>query len=206
MSNPLKAYMVREPDEGNCVVVFATNSATARREGGDELGISFEEVESCRREPSFDQYAPGPVPLHATLAAGWWHECQHCQVRFDADGRSGEEEDDEPEHPFEPVQDAKRSNYCCPACVMLEWAERRERKAREAAAVEAAAVRWPTATRITAFERYEHHPIRAHHWEATITLPGVEDPVSWRIGAGTVNVSQRSVGDFKRLYTEPANG
>lgn len=78
MSTPLKAYVVHEDDEGNCAVVFATNGATARRDGANELNLSFEEVASCRRQPAFDQYAPGPVPMHATLAAGWWHECGHC--------------------------------------------------------------------------------------------------------------------------------
>lgn len=54
----LKAYQAREPYEGNCVVVFATNGAAARRKGASELEISFEDVESCNRMPSFDSYAP----------------------------------------------------------------------------------------------------------------------------------------------------
>jgi hypothetical protein len=84
---PLKAYEVRDPHEGNCVIVFATNSATARREGAGELDTDWEGVESCTRAPWADEYAPGPAPLHATLAAGWQHECGHCGCRFYSEGR-----------------------------------------------------------------------------------------------------------------------
>jgi len=64
----LKAFEVRDNDEGNCVIAFATNGAAARREGGNDLNLEFEDVESCRRAPWADEYAPGPVPLHAYLA------------------------------------------------------------------------------------------------------------------------------------------
>lgn len=198
MSTQLKAYVVREDDEGNCAITFATNGAAARRDGANELDLSFEEVESCRREPAFDQYAPGPVPLHATLAAGWWHECNHCGVRFDSEGRHGEGED-EREDAFEPVQDAKRSNYCSPTCMMTHWAEMRDRAKREHAAIEAALVRWPMATGVVAHEYSKGWPHRDTEIRAQLNLPGMKYPVHWVPGAPTVSVSQCDVEAFKRL-------
>lgn len=195
----LKAYEVREDGEGNCVVVFATNSATARREGGNELNLEFDEVESCRRMPEFDQYAPGPVPLHASLAAGWWHECNHCGVRFDEDGRHGED-DDERDDAFEPVQDARRLAFCSPTCQAEDFAEKRARDARRNAAIEAALVRWPMAISVTAGEYSLRHPLRGTETRANLLLPGLRFPVSWPLGATEMSVSQCDVEEFTRLY------
>lgn len=199
MSTQLKAYVVHEDGEGNCAIVFANNGATARREGGNELNLSFEEVDSCRREPAFDQYAPGPVPLHATLAAGWWHNCQHCAVMFTEDGRDDEDED-EREHDFNPVQDARRNNYCCPACMMKQWAEHRDRTARQVAAIEATLVRRPMATGVTSGEYSRGWPHRDTEIRAQFTLPCVRYPVNWVPGANTVTVSQCDLEEFTRLY------
>lgn len=201
----LKAYVVREDSEGSCAIVFATNGAAARRDGGNELNISFEEVDSCRREPAFDQYAPGPVPLHATLAAGWRHECSHCGARFDQDERNyGDDEDRE--DAFEPVQDANCYTFCSPTCMMQHWAERRERKARECSAIEAALTRWPMAAGVTAGEYYKGWPSNGYEMRAQFMLPGLKYPVTWAPGDSTAMVSQCDVDEFTRLYgiKEPA--
>lgn len=195
----IKAYVVHEDGEGNCAVVFATNGATARREGGSELGLEFDEVESCRRMPAFDQYAPGPVPLHATLAAGWWHECCHCGVRFDEDGRRGED-DDEREDDFDPVQDARRNSYCSPTCQAEDFAEKRARVARQNAAIEATLIRWPTAISVASGEYCQAYPNRGTETRANIKLPGLRFPVTWTLGATEVHVSQCDVEEFTRLY------
>ena len=198
MDKKLKAYVAREDDEGNCAVVYATNSATARRDGGSELNLSFEEVDSCRRAPEFDAYAPGPVPLHATLAAGWWHQCSHCGVRFEQEGRHGygdPGDDDDREDPFEPVRSAG-SDYCSPTCVMKEWADRRDRESRKHAAIEAAATRWPNATRITAYETYERST--GIESRASFCLPGLKNGVSWVIGATVASVTQEDAAAFAR--------
>ncbi|WP_343734601.1 hypothetical protein [Acidovorax sp.] len=192
MSTPLKAYVVHEDDEGNCAVVFATNGATARRDGANELNLSFEEVASCRRQPAFDQYAPGPVPMHATLAAGWWHECGHCQCRFDEDGRMGYE-DDECVDAFEPVQSETRATYCSTACMMAEWAERRARQKREHATIEAVFTRWPMAISAVGYERSDTEQY------ARFTMPGLKYSVQWTPGESTVHVSQCDVDAFKSL-------
>lgn len=195
----LKAYEVREDGEGSCVVVFATNSATARREGGNELNLEFDEVDSCRRIPEFDQYAPGPVPLHAALAAGWWHECNHCGVRFDEGGRHDEEED-EREDAFEPVQDARRLAFCSPTCQAQDFAEKRARDARQNAAIEAALIRWPMAISVTHGEYSRRYPDRGTETRANLLLPGLRFPVSWPLGGSEAHVSQCDAEEFTRLY------
>lgn len=198
-SKKLKAYVVREDSEGSCAIVFETNGAAARRNGGNELNLLFEEVESCRREPAFDQYAPGPVPLRATLAAGWWHECCGCGARFDQDERNyGDDEDRE--DVFEPVQDAQRNNYCSPACMMGHWAEQRDRAARQVAAIEAALTRWPMASGVMAHDCSKEWPHRGTEMRAQFTLPGIRYPVSWTPGAKTASVSQCDAEEFSRLY------
>lgn len=80
MSNkPLKAYRVNvETHDAFSCIVFATNSASARRAGASELDSCWEDVESCRRAPGYDQYAPGPVPNHVLIQDGWWFECTGC--------------------------------------------------------------------------------------------------------------------------------
>jgi hypothetical protein len=61
MKRQIKAYQVHDGIDG-WAVVFATNGAAARRLGAQEIGVEFEEIESCNRKPHFDRYAPGPVP------------------------------------------------------------------------------------------------------------------------------------------------
>lgn len=91
----IKAYQV-QGDEYGCIV-FATNSATARREGGNELGLEFEEVESCRRAKWADKYSgvKGGVPPMVMIENGWWQECAHCghQITIEDidDGFEGED-------------------------------------------------------------------------------------------------------------------
>ena len=135
-----KAYTMRDDDEGNCVVVFATNSAEARRMGTHELDMDIEEVDSCVRAPEFDDYAgSGKVPPLVAIAHGWWFECSHCghQVDEDAEGPGGEE--------LHPVADGQRI-YCNSEHLMAEWCERRTHEDRMNAVVEACALTfydWP---------------------------------------------------------------
>lgn len=80
----LKAYYVTDGNDSSCIH-FATNSATARREGANEMGVDWEDVDSCNRRPEFDQFAPGPVPPAALIEAGWWFECSECQTHVTED-------------------------------------------------------------------------------------------------------------------------
>lgn len=194
----MKAYEVREPEEGSCVIVFATSGVAARREGSNELNIEFHEVESCTRAPWADQYAPGPVPFSATLEAGWWFDCQHCGVRFDVDSRHGDYDEDLDDERT-PVEDAT-GHYCCQTCQMRQWAERREKSNRKHAAIEAAQVRWPEATNISAGEYGKTWPSREYEWCAQFSLPGLRYAVTWPLGSDHVTVSQCDRDEFRQRY------
>ena len=63
MTGKTKAYVVTEDCDGTCTIVFANSSAAARREGAAELGLTFEEVESCRRAPWADEFSKATCPF-----------------------------------------------------------------------------------------------------------------------------------------------
>jgi hypothetical protein len=85
VAEALRAYKVetRNGDYGH--VVFGASRGQARVEGASRLEAEFLEVE-VERAAQFDSYAPGPVPLHALLADGWYHECGNCQHQVYEDG------------------------------------------------------------------------------------------------------------------------
>lgn len=188
-----KAYMIRDAEDGRCVIEFSGHAASARRNGANELGLDFTEVESCVRAPWADQYAPGPVQLSAYLDAGWWFECQSCGTRFDADGR-GYGDYDEREDEFSPVEDGRHNYYCSSACMMTDWADRRDRESRGCAVIEATAMRWPQATNIKAYDYYRTG------WMAVFSLPGIRYGVKMAPGSRTALVSAHDVDEFTRLY------
>ncbi|MRW88807.1 hypothetical protein GJ699_02275 [Duganella sp. FT80W] len=138
----LKAYEVREPNEGHCVIVFANNGAAARREGANELDCGFGEVEHCKRKPQFDAYAPGPVPHAVLIDHGWWFECQQCSRKVSEDMWQ-EAEDEGEDHEHLGITTSGRSVYCSQRCVMTEFVERRAHKAAEVALIEYFATEYP---------------------------------------------------------------
>lgn len=76
---PLKAYNVGEDSDGGQVIVFARHAATARREGGNELNLMFDEVNFCRRAPWADQFIGAPfIPAKAYHDQGWYISCCGC--------------------------------------------------------------------------------------------------------------------------------
>ena len=74
----------------NTAIIFAKNSAEARRFAANEFDCDFAEVESCRRVKQYDQYAPGPVPPLVLIENGWWFECCGCGVKVELDGEEQE--------------------------------------------------------------------------------------------------------------------
>lgn len=106
----MKAYHVGEGSEGEHVITFATNSATARREGGNELNLTFEEVEFCRRAPWADQFAGQRfIPAKAYHEQGWWMYCNNCENQL------YEDEEDEEGNPLAIVYDGRHA-YCDQSC------------------------------------------------------------------------------------------
>lgn len=129
-TKPLKAYQV-QGDEYGCIV-FATNSATARREGGNELSLEFGEVESCRRAQWADQYAgvKGGVPPLVMIENGWWQECVHCGHEISTDDiEDGYENDDGNIIKLNPIE-KDHLIYCNQHCLDEEMRERAEHDAK----------------------------------------------------------------------------
>lgn len=112
----MKAYAVHDNYEGYGAVVFAAYAATARRLGANELGIEWESVESCRRAPHFDQYAPGPVPTMVLIEHGWWSECVHCGRRVSNDMADELESDGLDPDDFVPRPAGKGGVFCSEGC------------------------------------------------------------------------------------------
>ena len=73
----LKAYRVSDGND-QTVIRFATNNATARREGANEMEVDWTEVDYCSRASQYDEFAPGPVPPLVMIENGWWFECSCC--------------------------------------------------------------------------------------------------------------------------------
>ncbi|WP_440221875.1 hypothetical protein ACQQ2N_12325 [Dokdonella sp. MW10] len=198
----MKAYTVSEEYEGHACVVFATNSATARREGASMLDLDWTEVDSCRRAPQFDDYCPGPVPPLVLIAAGWWFDCHHCGQRIEADT----EESDEGE-PLDPCE-VGQSVYCTPECLARARFRRTARAQAVAAMCELVTTRFPaaTVTRVhvygTKLEKAESH-LHGIRSSATFTLPGLNYPAHYNFGEAYM-VSNVDVEAFDRLYGPPS--
>jgi hypothetical protein len=145
MNKRLKAYEVRDDYEGHCVIRFAANNATARREGANELDIEWENVEHCQRKPEFDQYAPGPVPADVLIEHGWWFECWHCDRRVSEDLKQEVEDDDLDPNDFDIITDG-HAVYCSHRCQMTHWAERRANDSAKVALLELFEAKYPDCT------------------------------------------------------------
>ncbi len=105
-----KAYHVGEGSEGEHVITFASSSAQARREGGNELSLTFEEVSFCRRAPWADEFAGQPfIPAKAYHDQGWWLYCNNCEKQLYEDA----EEDDG--NPLTIIYDGRHA-YCDQDC------------------------------------------------------------------------------------------
>ena len=106
----LKAYHVGEGSEGEQVITFATSSAQARREGGNELDLTFEEVNFCRRAPWADEFAGQPfIPAKAYHDQGWWLYCGHCETQLYEDA------EDDDGNPLQVVYSGRHA-YCDQDC------------------------------------------------------------------------------------------
>lgn len=195
----LKAYEVRDDFEGHCVIRFATNNATARREGAQELEIEWESVEHCIRKPEFDAYAPGPVPPTVLITHGWWQECRECGTRVE-EGACDENGD---ELELEPVDHGKHI-FCTPACRGIWFGKQRANQAARAALVELIHTKYPGCTieRIHVYgERLEHsEPGHGIKVSAHFKFPGAQYGATYHFGDPMTYVSSVDVEAFKALY------
>jgi hypothetical protein len=147
---PLLAWINQDQfGEGHAEVLFAPTEEAAAdlAEGGDIDG----EIE---RAPQFDQWAPGPVPRHALLAAGWWFSCRCCSHRVSEDGCEDCAEELEEPRLWAPYIKGG-AIYCSRACyeglVQSLWEDRCRKHEDNAAGRSMVARRWPGATFKNAF-------------------------------------------------------
>lgn len=189
MDSKLKAYEVRDDGEGYCCVVFATNGATARREGASELGTDWERIESCTRAPHLDQYAPGPIPPMTLIEHGWWFECQRCGRRV-SDAMDEELEDDglDPAD-FVPRPAGKTGVYCSACCERADHMEKRGREEAEDALREVFEAKFPGADVVhihvyggPKLEAPEDPSRGGGRFVVTFTFPGGRFSSQWNFG------------------------
>ena len=174
----LKAYQVHDGDEG-WSIQFATNSATARREGANDIGCEWSDIESCRRMPVLDEHAPGPVPASAMLAAGWHFECMHCgtDVYDDHDGHIAE----------------GPNVYCSARCSQAEWVERRTRERAQVDLIELFESKFPGCTidHVHVYMRLEKREGKNDGGKALVrfSFPGSQYGATFEYGDDYVSVA-----------------
>lgn len=200
-TDALKAYQVDH--YGQSVVIFDTSSVAARRRGAGKMDCEFSEVESCRRQPALDAYAPGPVPPLALIDNGWWFECGNCSCRID-----NESVEDEGLQPIE----AGEFVFCSRAC----WAERaaqvRRREAAIAAICELVQTRFPRAQIIRAhvcdYSLDKAEPNGGILSSCDFRMPGLQHVQSYRFREGFF-IANGDIAAFDLLYgagaKEPPN-
>jgi len=205
----LKAYVVTDEfGEGYAAVMFAEKSVVARREGANELDCEFGDV-SCKRAPWADDLAPGPVsPKDCIELGGFWYECgcgcgrrindEGGQHDYELDGDNGEL------NPMDPVYDDTRRvfwNRMCKDNDDRAAQERKDKAARDQSDAEAAVLaKWPFATDIHAYRGYDGTAGGTYDvLHASFRFPGGEWPVSWAIGAETINVPRGEVDAWNAL-------
>lgn len=189
MDAKLKAYEVCDNYEGYGCVVFATNSATARREGASELGTDWESIESCRRAPHLDQYAPGPVPPLTLIEHGWWFECQHCHRRVRNDMADDIEYDGIDPANLVPRQAGTHGVFCSESCECADHIARRGREEAADALREVFEAKFPGATVINV-HCYDGPKLRipddltrgGSTHVVTFTFPGSKWSSQWNFG------------------------
>lgn len=174
----LVAYSVQGYEHG--CIVFASNSATARRNGASELGCDWEDIESCRRASWADSYAQDrKVPPLVMIEHGWWFECCHCGCQVSDE--STRDDDDGNEIPHKPVADGQLI-YCTPECRDAEQQERAERKARKEAVIKATLDKFPG---VEVKWTDDGEPIKV-----SFMFPGGKYGAVWTVGDELVSISQ----------------
>jgi hypothetical protein len=209
MGAALKAYQVRESYEGHCVIRFADNNATARREGAQELDCDWTDIESCQRQPELDQYAPGPVPPLVLIEAGWWFECTWCGRRVERE--MDEEDEDGLPLPGGPPVVIGQSVFCCAEHAARQLAHWRGNAAARAALCELVYTRWPQAQVLRAHvygDRLDYQDPAQGGWLTSVefTLPGLARAVAYHWGCPDVWVARSDEAAFRQLYSQPAAG
>lgn len=195
----LKAYEVRDDGEGYCIITFATNSATARREGASELGTDWDGIESCTRKPEFDSYAPGPVPAMVLIEHGWWFECQHCNQRVSSDMADELEDDGLDPADFVPQPAGQHGLFCSAACAAESMAEKLLIEAAGSNLIEVFEAKFPTAEILESRAygpRLETSDGRGRKNWVSFKFPGAQYSSIWEFGCSHVEVPHCDIEAF----------
>lgn len=171
------AFVLRDgddPAEDRTIVVFARDRAAARTAGARKLGLTPDEVHSCRRAPELDQYAPGPVPALALIEHNWTFYCSYCEAAVE-EGSS-----DEDGVPHDPRPDRHDGVYCCAACEARAYADHRSVAEARAAMVELIDTKFPGAL-VTRVHVYGAGPLRMdpRHSLAHFQFPGSQQEATY---------------------------
>lgn len=195
----LKAYKV-DDDDGHSCIVFETNSASARRNGASELDSDWESVESCRRAPQFDRYAPGPVPEEVLIAAGWWFECRGCSKTV-TDDSTCTADGTVIDHGTYVVRN--RHVFCTQECLARHDASERMKVAAEDALIELVEAKFPGCKIESVHvygDRLEASDSRyGARCLAYFTFPGAQSLSEYRFGDGAW-ITKTDLPAFEALY------
>ncbi|MFC7515046.1 hypothetical protein ACFQUU_08525 [Herbaspirillum sp. GCM10030257] len=174
----LKAFHAQGDEYGK--IIFAKSHVEARRLAAGELGCEFQEIESCRRIPSLDQYAAtGKIPAKDLIEDhGWWFECAGCSTRVDSDN-------------FDYANEQRREAvyvddvvYCCQSCKASEDARVAEIMRLEDEVTATALEKWPGITIVHA----NGHVNRFQNAFVDFSYPGGKYSARWNLGEETVSV------------------
>ena len=208
-AKPLKAYQVDHwegPAEGS-VIVFAVSNAPARRLGAAELDLDWDSVESCRRAPHFDEYAPGPVPIDAMIEAGWNFTCDRWECQAPIDRAHINDEGEEIDTAGTYVV-RRRQVFCTQECLARHDASLRARRAAKDALIELVEAKFPGArvVRVHVFhDRLVPSSEERGYANACFLYPGAKYPATYHFGDGnTAWVPQIDVPVFEALYRKPS--
>lgn len=200
----LKAYEIREQCEGHCTVIFATNSATARREGANKLNTDWESIECCSRVQQFDQYAPGPVPPLVLIEYGWWFECSQCGRRVSEEMTEYLEEEGLNPDDFIPRAHGKCGVFCSASCEAKYHADKASNAAAKEELQKLVIAKFPGATiKHVHVSGTKLEPSEPHHGfkcSAEFTFPDAKYGATFVYGQDEVFVSNADVEKFKALY------
>lgn len=190
MAKKLKAYQVSSGYE-DATIRFATNSATARRQGANEIGCDWQDIDTCRRAPQYDQYAPGPIPPEVLIEEGWSYECRRHRCNNEVT-RDVEER----------VFAGNGEPYCCEACMAQAFAYQRSNEAAQAALVDLVLAHHPDAvvTHIHVYgERLSPRRDGSMCAYADFALPGIKHGVRQVFGDDFVLLHADDVDAYETM-------
>lgn len=193
----LKAYTVHDGGD-HSVIRFAASNVVARREGANELGCEFNEVDYCSRSPEFDEYAPGPVPPLVAIKHGWWFACRRCSCQVT-------------EYSDDPVA-AGDGLYCSPECEAKDYSDERANAAAMAALVEVFESKFPGARivhayasdgKLVASSQFESGYLYRPYSMVTFNFPGGTGCARWVFGDEDVTVAREDVAAYCAYRGKP---